>query len=350
MMSLSLPFSDANILYVDDEPRNLFLFKAAFRRYYNIITAENGLKALQILEAQTIQLIITDQRMPGMTGIELLEKALQISSSSIRMIMTAYSDVSVTIDAINKGKVFHFIAKPWDINELKNIIDQALEVYQLKEKNLVLVKEKNRLLLRTESQEKENLQAQFKILKNQINPHFLFNCLNTLYSMLRDHYPGKEFIARLSRVYRYVLTFKENNSVELQEELNFIDDYIYLQKMRYGESLDFEINIEQHYLDYYVPPMALQLLIENAIKHNVVSQARPLKIELFIDDEDYLVVRNNFQKRSDLVQSTGVGQKNITDRYRFICKKLLFLFSMRAITWLRSRFWPESIIKVFKKN
>ncbi|MEM7104665.1 MAG: histidine kinase [Bacteroidota bacterium] len=321
-MSLTTALNHSVVLYVDDEPRNLFLFKAAFRRYYTIITADNGDEALEILKSQKVQLLISDQRMPGMTGVELLEMARNISPSTTRMIMTAYSDVNVTIDAINKGKIFHFIPKPWDINELKNIIDNALEIYWLKEENLLLQKERNRLALKAENQEKENIIAQFKILKNQINPHFLFNCLNTLYSMMRDHYPGKEFIAKLSKVYRYVLTFKEKTSVELQDEIDFINDYIYLQKMRYGESLNFDIRIEEQYLDCNIPPLAIQLLIENAIKHNVVSQTRPLNIELFVEGEEYLVVRNNFQKRSDFIHSTGVGQKNIAERYSYISTKL----------------------------
>ena len=126
----------------------------------------------------------------------------------------------------------------------------------------------------------------------------------------------------MSKVYRYVLTFKEKTSVELQDEIAFINDYIYLQKMRYGESLNFDIRINDEYLDCNIPPLAIQLLIENAIKHNVVSQTRPLNIELFVEDEEYLVVRNNFQKRSDLIHSTGVGQKNIAERYSYISTKL----------------------------
>lgn len=129
-----------NILYVDDEPDNLLVFKAAFRRNYTIFTAESGPDGLDILQHQAIDLIITDQRMPDMTGIEFLKLIPQLPIT-IRMILTGYSDVQAVIEAINTGNVYRYITKPWDKDELKMTIDTAIEALNLKRKNESLIQE-----------------------------------------------------------------------------------------------------------------------------------------------------------------------------------------------------------------
>ncbi|MEM1137972.1 MAG: adenylate/guanylate cyclase domain-containing protein [Bacteroidota bacterium] len=138
------------ILYVDDEQQNLISFKAAFRREYKIMTAVSGKEAIEILRDQDVQLIISDQRMPEMTGVEFLEKVLPVYPDAIRMILTGFSDVEAIIDAINKGKVFRYITKPWDENELRMTIENARTLYTLQLKNRSLVDE-----LQTKVQEQE---------------------------------------------------------------------------------------------------------------------------------------------------------------------------------------------------
>ncbi len=127
------------VLYVDDEPDNLTVFKAAFRRHYHVHVAASAKEGMALLGQHDIQLIITDQRMPGTTGVEFLKTAVREHPKIIRMIMTGYSDIEVVIQSINEGHVYRYITKPWDKNELKMIIDNALETYRLKDENQQLL-------------------------------------------------------------------------------------------------------------------------------------------------------------------------------------------------------------------
>jgi hypothetical protein len=168
--------------------------------------------------------------------------------------------------------------------------------------------------------EKESIKAKYESLKNQVNPHFLFNSFNALSNLVYED-PDKavKFIKQLSDVYRYVLDTREKEMMPLQEEMKFLDSYIYLQQIRFGEKLKFEINMEG--AEGFVAPLALQMLIENAIKHNVVSDDDPLKVSLFVD-HDMLVVQNNLQPKTTLGEpSAGVGLDNIRRRYEFLSSK-----------------------------
>lgn len=128
-----------NILYVDDEENNLLSFKATFRLKHKVFTAISGEEAFKILETKHIDIIVTDQRMPTMTGVEFLEKVIEKFPDPIRILLTGYADMSAVVDAVNKGKIFHYVTKPWDEEELNSTIDRAyaqyLEKAQLKEMN-----------------------------------------------------------------------------------------------------------------------------------------------------------------------------------------------------------------------
>jgi len=130
------------ILYVDDEENNLFSFKATFRIKYNVITALSGDEALKILAEKSVQIIITDQRMPGMTGVEFLEQVLEKYPDPMRILLTGYADMGAVVDAVNKGKIFHYLAKPWNEEELDITINRAYEKYlekmELRETNAKL--------------------------------------------------------------------------------------------------------------------------------------------------------------------------------------------------------------------
>ena len=177
-----------NILYVDDEIDNLVVFKSAFRRFYNIITATSGTEALGVFSREPIALIITDQRMPQMTGIELLMN-LPEQPESIRMVLTGYSDVSAIIDAINSGKVYKYITKPWDKNDLKVTIDNAIEALELRINNKQLIQElkeaneslEKKVIDRTaqillQNEEIESQRKQLEIEKDKAN-NLLLNIL-----------------------------------------------------------------------------------------------------------------------------------------------------------------------------
>lgn len=151
------------ILYVDDEMDNLIVFRSAFKRDYEIITANSGYEAQNLFQQHAIDLVITDQRMPGMTGIELL-KDLPDEPDSIRMVLTGFSDVEAIIEAINIGKVYKYITKPWDKNELKLTIDKALETLELRKENKSLIHE---LLEANEMLEKKVIERTREIQKQK---------------------------------------------------------------------------------------------------------------------------------------------------------------------------------------
>jgi DNA-binding NtrC family response regulator len=123
------------VLYVDDEVNNLNSFKAAFRRYFNIYTAQSAKEGRKLLESEEIGVIITDQRMPGETGIEFLESILPIYPDTIRILLTGFSDINAVMGAINRGQVYKYLVKPWQDDELKMYIQNALELYNLRKEN-----------------------------------------------------------------------------------------------------------------------------------------------------------------------------------------------------------------------
>lgn len=153
-----------NILYVDDEANNLVAFKANFRSYYNVYTAESAAEGLQILKDKKIHIIITDQRMPNMTGVEFLESIIKEYPDPIRMLLTGYVDIAAVIEAINKGQVYRYIMKPLNVDDLKITIDNAFEVYSLREENKELMKS----LLRVNKQLEFMLRQ--KLLSMDSNP------------------------------------------------------------------------------------------------------------------------------------------------------------------------------------
>jgi DNA-binding NtrC family response regulator len=128
-----------SILYIDDEVNNLIAFKANFRRDYNIFTTENAEEAMTFLRSNKIQIVITDQRMPGKTGVEFLQDVMKEFPDPIRILLTGYSDIEVVIDSINKGQVFRYITKPFNDLELKMTIENAMEVFTLREENKELI-------------------------------------------------------------------------------------------------------------------------------------------------------------------------------------------------------------------
>ncbi|MDO9680896.1 MAG: histidine kinase [Bacteroidales bacterium] len=159
------------------------------------------------------------------------------------------------------------------------------------------------------------------ILKSQINQHFMFNSLNVLSGLLkRDPEKALLFIEEFSNIYRYVLESIEQSLTSLDKEVSFIRSYLYLQQIRYGNSLKYSENISEKHLRLSLPPLSLQVIFENAIKHNIVNEDHPLLIEV-VSHNDELIIKNNFQPKISKFASTGLGQKNIQRRYQIICEK-----------------------------
>lgn len=176
-------------------------------------------------------------------------------------------------------------------------------------------------LLLTEKMKSENLTSQLNSLKTQLDPHFLFNSLNVLSSLIKkDTDKAELFVEDFSKVYRYVLEVKDEMVVSLSSELKFMEAYSNLQKIRFGEALQIRVNINPRPMTLFLPPLSLQELVSNAVKHNEVSLENPLIIEIMNRGDD-LIVRNNLQRRDEELDSTGLGLDNIKKRYSLLSDK-----------------------------
>lgn len=172
--------------------------------------------------------------------------------------------------------------------------------------------------LETERLQKENAQFQFEMLKRQLNPHFLFNSLNVLSALISsDTEKAQNFIDEFSSVYRYTLDVIDKKVIELKEEIEFVKSYLFLQSIRFENAVNFEIKIDAEKLEYFVPPLALQTLLENAFKHNKADLEHPLRISI-LNENDYLVVINNLQPKSTFGASSKIGLRNLEKRYKFL--------------------------------
>lgn len=175
---------------------------------------------------------------------------------------------------------------------------------------------------KAEALERELTQIRFEMLKSQINPHFMFNSLNVLSGLIeKDVSKAQEFIDEFSQIYRYVLETIEQPASSLGKELDFTRSYLFLQQMRYGEDLTWSINLPATLLSLVLPPLSLQVVLENAIKHNIVNNSKPLHITITGDDR-MLVVTNRLQPKISKTASTGVGLKNLTRRYSLISDRV----------------------------
>jgi hypothetical protein len=167
----------------------------------------------------------------------------------------------------------------------------------------------------------DKLSAQFELLKQQVNPHFLFNSLNTLKSMVEiQDKQATDFIVKLSDFYRFSLEHKKESLVSLAEETAMLQSYMYLLKARFEEGIHLDINLDEVYRQSFIPVFTLQLLVENCIKHNVVSLSQPLHIRLYAAN-GYIVLENNLQPKRSAERSTHTGLENISTRYLLLVQQ-----------------------------
>ncbi|MFC5411445.1 sensor histidine kinase [Larkinella bovis] len=179
-------------------------------------------------------------------------------------------------------------------------------------------------LLRQSEKEKEqlqiaNLQSQLEALKQQVNPHFLFNSLNSLGALIEENpKQAGQFLEELSSVYRYLLRSNEQDLIPLTTELDFIRSYFHLLKTRHGDGLELQLRVDDQYHTHQLPPLTLQLLVENAVKHNIVLPDQPLIIEIITTSDGQVQVTNNLQRKASRVLSNGVGISNILRKYQML--------------------------------
>jgi LytS/YehU family sensor histidine kinase len=180
------------------------------------------------------------------------------------------------------------------------------------------IKQWKTTLLEVEKIEREKLKADYKALQNQVNPHFLFNSLNVLISEIKhDPDTAETFTRKLSMVYRYVLQSKNHELISLSKELDFIRSFIYLHQVRLGDALKVTIDIGNDSKQLYLPPLTLQVLVENAIKHNVINEENPLHINIATPETQILIVKNNLNPKQSF-ESTNTGLSNIKARYELL--------------------------------
>lgn len=230
------------------------------------------------------------------------------------------------------GKIFVFLHMHYDIPAIDAMVHHYLHpVRDFIISILVtgtcyiihLIRQKQLVQVENEQLYAENIQNQYQALKNQLNPHMLFNSLNTLRSLVRESpFKAQEYIQELSRVLRYTLQENEFQSVTLREEMDFVEAYIFLMKMRYEENLEFNIHIHESLYEYCLPPLSVQLLVENAVKHNEISNRNPLVISIKTDEPSMtLSVCNHLQPRRTANPGTGIGLVNLAKRFRLLFKR-----------------------------
>ncbi|KAB2914213.1 MAG: tetratricopeptide repeat protein [Bacteroidetes bacterium] len=221
--------------------------------------------------------------------------------------------VAFLLAGVTIGVLYRNIRLKQKTNRLLLEKNKQIEVHQqeIEEKNQALARYNKELMT-------ENISVKYEVLKSKINPHFLFNSLSTLSTLIiKDQRTAIDFVGRFSKLYRSILKSGDNKVVSLAEELEIAGHYLYMQKMRFGTNLSVEINVPQTMMRNCVPPFTLQLLIENAIKHNIISEENSLSIEIKYEAGN-IVISNNLQVKPLKEPSTGIGLQNITDRYRLL--------------------------------
>lgn len=173
-----------------------------------------------------------------------------------------------------------------------------------------------------EMMEQMNLQQEFDNLKQKVNPHFLFNSFNTLSSLIsEDKQQAVKFLDELSKVYRYLLRNNESGMSTVEQEANFIRSYSKLLQTRYGDGFKMDMQIDPAWKDKEIPSLTLQLLVENAVKHNIINKQQPVHVSIRSRTDGYLTVANNLNKKTSSIESTGIGLSNIREKYRLLNRK-----------------------------
>jgi len=185
---------------------------------------------------------------------------------------------------------------------------------------LRLQTDKQESRIENERLKQQSLQNELIALKNQVDPHFLFNSLNSLTSLIRENEKATKFVKKLSHMYRYILQSGESDLVSVREELKFTASYTHLIRARYRDRFAIDIQIDDRLLDFEIPPLALQLLVENAVKHNEISTSNPLTVRIY-SEESSLYVENRIQPRTVLKEGTKNGLLNLKKRYVLLLRK-----------------------------
>jgi len=183
---------------------------------------------------------------------------------------------------------------------------------------IVATEERNHLEVKLALAEKEQINSKYCALKGQLDHHFLFNNLSVLSSIIYESTEkADQFIQDFASIYRYVLSINKQDLVSIKEELNFIDTYLTLYKYRFEDGFDYHLDINEKAEACSIPPLSLQVVVENVFKHNVISRLKPLKLSISVEN-DTLVIKNNMQAKTDKVESTKTGQSNLIEKFKLL--------------------------------
>ena len=187
---------------------------------------------------------------------------------------------------------------------------------------IVASEERNELEMRLTHIEKEQIRSKYSALKGQLDHHFLFNNLSVLSSLIYENTEKADrFIQDFASIYRYVLSINKQDLVSIKEELNFIETYLNLYKFRFEEGFNYKLDVDVCILSHLIPPLSLQILVENVFKHNVVSRIKPLELSISVDNSS-LVIKNNLQSKTNKIASTQTGQSNLIEKFKLLNGRL----------------------------
>ena len=286
-----------------------------------------------------------------------------IKQTTVRLILLGLSHVLLTSTTFfvvfYSYDALHFLGYELDTRKVQQSIVLAIGLTMVSttlwESDYTYTQWKNSVSEREKLQQLTILQ-EFETLKSQVNPHFLFNCFNTLSSLItEDKKAAENFLNELSKVYRYLLRTSSDGLSTLEQEIRFIQSYYRLLKTRYGDGLQLNIEIDKRYEQYILPTLSLQLLVENAVKHNIVSKSAPLVIDIFTTAGNILVVNNNLQLKQSKPASNKIGLQNIRIKYELINRNgFQILQDSRNFSAVLPLIWSptlaNSVISIKEKN
>jgi len=250
---------------------------------------------------------------------ELKQTPKRVTIIVIAHIVTTSTVFGIVLWLYNRFELFGFEA---NAEQFKLSVWVVLGMVMLSDtlwESEFIYKKYKESIIEKETMQQLNIQQEFETLKDQVNPHFLFNCFNTLSSLIsEDRKQAEIFLNELSKVYRYLLRNNEDGLSTLQDELNFIQSYFQLLKTRYCDAIQLQIEVDKKYCKYLLPSSSLQLLVENAVKHNVVSKHQPLVIDIFSMAGNKLAVNNNLQRKVIKAPSNKIGLTNIQTKYELL--------------------------------
>ncbi|MCB9252905.1 MAG: hybrid sensor histidine kinase/response regulator [Flavobacteriales bacterium] len=308
-----------NILYLDDEENNLVSFKSNFRKDYNIFLAKNAEEAFDLLEKNNINILITDQKMPVMSGVEFLEKTIQKYPDAIRLLITGYSDIHIVIDAVNKGQIHKYIEKPWDWETFKLILENCVDLYL----NRIAIKEKNEQLEKALDELNRFIYSASHDLRSPLTSILGIIQLAKLEKKIDSEYLDiiEKNIHKLDEYIRNIIHYYQNTrSEQLIENIDFnklIQQEI--EMLNTGEeTIKFETNVEQKASfsgDYFRIRLIFNNLISNAIKYKNPAQSQHvIKITVHADEKVAKIIISD--------NGIGIGEDHIGNIFKMFYRAL----------------------------